>query len=284
MHDLDDRSPATAAPHGWRGAGSLPDRPGDARHRGGRHLAAVPAPTTDAPPHRPLSRIALQRTRHDVLRTALGFARDAWGADGAFAATRRVPGVFPVDVRVGLDAPCWTGVVVRSGRGMGGRVIEERGPRTSDDYLQDASITADYVPIMRRESVRATAVVPVEDLSGGTHATGPAALLYVTSRDVGAPGDRVLVELLRIADMAAVGLAHLGETAPDPLPVVETSLTPRELELLELLARGCSNRQIAEDLVISPSTVKAHLGRIYRKLGEPSRLAAVAAARRAGLV
>lgn len=255
----------------------------------------MPEPAERAP--RPLSPIALQRTRHDVLRTALGFARDAWGAGGAFAAsnpdaaavrgtaTDRAPVPFPVGARIGLDASCWADVAVRAGRGLGGRVLQDRRPRTSDDYVRDGSITPDYVSIMRQESVHAVAVVPIEDLSARATAGVPAALLYVTSGAVGAPGDRVVTELLRIADMAAVGLVHAVDNgAPSGDETPATPLTAREQELLQLLAAGCSNRQISDDLVIAPSTVKAHLARIYRKLEAPSRLAAVAAGRRRGLV
>ena len=55
-------------------------------------------------------------------------------------------------------------------------------------------------------------------------------------------------------------------------------LTPRELEVLALLARHLTNRQIAEELVISPVTVKTHTLRIYRKLDVRGRQQAVARA------
>jgi LuxR family maltose regulon positive regulatory protein len=56
-------------------------------------------------------------------------------------------------------------------------------------------------------------------------------------------------------------------------------LTPREMEVLALLARHLTNRQIAEELVISPGTVKTHTLRIYRKLDVRGRQQAVARAR-----
>jgi len=55
-------------------------------------------------------------------------------------------------------------------------------------------------------------------------------------------------------------------------------LTPRELEVLALLARHLTNRQIADELVISPGTVKTHTLRIYRKLDVRGRQQAVARA------
>ena len=54
------------------------------------------------------------------------------------------------------------------------------------------------------------------------------------------------------------------------------SLTAREREVLNLLARGNSNREIAEELVITNKTVKNHLSRIYEKIGVHSRSEAIA--------
>ena len=53
-------------------------------------------------------------------------------------------------------------------------------------------------------------------------------------------------------------------------------LTPREQEILRLLAEGCSNAEIAARLSIKEPTVKSHLWRLYRKIGVGSRTAAVA--------
>jgi len=62
------------------------------------------------------------------------------------------------------------------------------------------------------------------------------------------------------------------------------SLTAREIEVLQLLAFGHTNRDIAEKLFISPDTVKTHLEHIFEKLGASDRTAAVAEALRRRLI
>jgi pimeloyl-ACP methyl ester carboxylesterase/DNA-binding CsgD family transcriptional regulator len=62
-----------------------------------------------------------------------------------------------------------------------------------------------------------------------------------------------------------------------------TGLTPRELEVLALVAHGNSNLQIASELVISPYTVNRHVSNIYAKIEAPNRAAATAYALRHGI-
>lgn len=61
-------------------------------------------------------------------------------------------------------------------------------------------------------------------------------------------------------------------------------ISSRENEVLELLARGCSNREIAEALFVSPNTVKTHLSNVYEKLGVSRRTQAVRKARSLRLI
>lgn len=63
-----------------------------------------------------------------------------------------------------------------------------------------------------------------------------------------------------------------------------SSLTPRELQVLKLVADGNSNREIGHTLMLSEATVKSHLVHIYDKLGVRSRTSAVAAAREQGVI
>ena len=62
------------------------------------------------------------------------------------------------------------------------------------------------------------------------------------------------------------------------------SLSDREREVLDLLARGCNNAEIAERLYLSLSTVKHHVSRVLDKLGVDNRLQAAAYAIRHRLV
>ena len=61
-------------------------------------------------------------------------------------------------------------------------------------------------------------------------------------------------------------------------------LTPRELEILQLLSEGCSNKAVSERLFVSLQTVKTHVAHIFEKLEAKDRTEAVATAMRRGLV
>ncbi|MFJ1705103.1 response regulator [Kitasatospora sp. NPDC088346] len=92
---------------------------------------------------------------------------------------------------------------------------------------------------------------------------------------------------------AAVHAAARGETVLAP-PVAarllgrvrsgRPTLSPRESEILQLLAEGLANRQISKRLFISEATVKTHLVHIYGKLGVDSRTGAIAAGLGSGLI
>lgn len=67
--------------------------------------------------------------------------------------------------------------------------------------------------------------------------------------------------------------------SPQPVQPLIEPLTPRELEVLELIAAGLTNQQIAEELIISVGTVKWYTSEIYGKLNVGSRTQAVARTR-----
>ena len=95
-------------------------------------------------------------------------------------------------------------------------------------------------------------------------------------------------ELLAAERSAAEGDSTLSPTVANRLMTrvrtPRTSLTPRELEVLKLVASGSSNREIGRTLLLSEATVKSHLVHIYDKLGVRSRTSAVAAARKQGVL
>ena len=64
----------------------------------------------------------------------------------------------------------------------------------------------------------------------------------------------------------------------------QLGITPRELEILGLIAAGLSNREIAQKLFVSESTVKTHSSRLFDKLGARRRTQAVQLAKQAGLI
>ncbi|GAA4290370.1 hypothetical protein GCM10023178_77480 [Actinomadura luteofluorescens] len=90
-----------------------------------------------------------------------------------------------------------------------------------------------------------------------------------------APGLARLDELT--GGLAAAGL---DEPSGSPRPV----LSPRELDVLSYVAIGCTNAEAAERLGLLPETVKSYLRSAMRKLDSHTRLEAVTAARRAGLL
>jgi DNA-binding NarL/FixJ family response regulator len=105
-----------------------------------------------------------------------------------------------------------------------------------------------------------------------------------------------LLKNVQPAELArAVRLAHDGDTLLDPsvatklvdaiaeAPVQRTTLTPREEEVLGLIARGLSNKRIAFELGLSQKTVKTHVAHVLSKLGVADRTQAAVYAVRAGI-
>ncbi|MGI9621814.1 MAG: helix-turn-helix transcriptional regulator [Acidimicrobiales bacterium] len=135
---------------------------------------------------------------------------------------------------------------------------------------------------------------------GGQFAWHRARALYFLGTALVQAGNRedataVLLEAKELC--ASIGAAPLhqsitqliGNAGLDPAShpsegAGNTALTPRELSVLRLVAEGRTNRQIGEELFISPKTVSVHISRAFQKLHVENRTEAAAAARQAGLI
>ncbi|MEX1019026.1 MAG: response regulator transcription factor, partial [Litorilinea sp.] len=104
-----------------------------------------------------------------------------------------------------------------------------------------------------------------------------------------------LEQLTAALHAASVGLRVLGpellpprvgEFSPDAIESEQTvePLTPREMDVLQLLAQGLPNKSIARELAVSEHTVKFHMNSILSKLNAQSRTEAVVNAGRAGII
>ena len=101
----------------------------------------------------------------------------------------------------------------------------------------------------------------------------------VSGIDAAARGEAVISPRI-----AAKVMRRLRDAAPAVKEALDVELSERELDVLSLIARGHDNSGIAEQLSISPHTVKTHVSAILEKLGVENRIQAAVRAIRAGLV
>ena len=89
-----------------------------------------------------------------------------------------------------------------------------------------------------------------------------------------------------LADQVGSSLlpALVGMVGPQEVPDQVALLTPKERQVLVWVAKGHSNKEIAEELFMAPGTVKTHLAHIYAKLGVSGRHEALARAVALGLL
>jgi ATP/maltotriose-dependent transcriptional regulator MalT len=99
-----------------------------------------------------------------------------------------------------------------------------------------------------------------------------------------ATGRRGLRSVAALVAGASAGLVAWLVLVPWDLSEIDEQLSERELEVLQLMAAGRSNREIAEALVVVVDTVKKHVGRVMDKLGAANRTQAVTRARELGLL
>jgi DNA-binding NarL/FixJ family response regulator len=183
-------------------------------------------------------------------------------ADG-FAAVevvrRRRPDVVLMDIRMpGLD-----------------------GLRAAEQILGDADSTTAVVMLTTFDVQRYVYEALRLGASGFLLKDAPADRLLDAIR-VAAAGEALLAPEItrRLVERFAAGGRPLDPAGRERLAV----LTARELEVLRLIARGRSNREIAVDLVLGENTVKTHVGRVFSKLDLRDRAQAVIVAYETGLV
>jgi DNA-binding NarL/FixJ family response regulator len=183
-------------------------------------------------------------------------------ADGAAAveASRRLdPDVVLMDVRMPvLDGLAATRQLLGDRRGDRPRVLILT-TFDLDDYVYEA-LRAGASGFLLKDAPAADLVHAVRVVAAGEALLAPS----VTRR--------------LIAEFAA----RPGQRRPRPTDL--TALTPRETDVLRLIARGRSNAEIAADLVVAEQTVKTHVGRILAKLQLRDRAQAVVLAYETGLV
>jgi two-component system response regulator DesR len=127
----------------------------------------------------------------------------------------------------------------------------------------------------------------IRQVSPGTRVlliSGAGRMSPAAARAAGASGfvskDLDAAEVTRAVHMVGQGMTLFPPKVAQPAPL----LSEREREVLSLIAAGSTNREIAEQLFLSPHTVKEHTSALYRKLGARNRAEAVQRAQRIGLI
>jgi DNA-binding CsgD family transcriptional regulator len=134
------------------------------------------------------------------------------------------------------------------------------------------TVVPEHAPVARREFERKLDGAPFTDYEVDVVTLDGRRLRAVIS-SVMIPGDD--------PDRAVFAVAWLE---PQPPRVIATDLTPRQKQVLQLLAQGRSTEQIAADLHLTTETVRNHVRHVLKGLGAHSRLEAVVVARRQGLI
>jgi PAS domain S-box-containing protein len=137
----------------------------------------------------------------------------------------------------------------------------------------ETTVAPEDIPVARREFQRKLdGAAPVTDYE-----------IDVITRD----GSRVRAEISSVPipgddpDRAVFAVAWLDR---QPAPAAKTTLTPRQNQVLQLLAGGASTERIASELHLTTETVRNHVRHVLKALGAHSRLEAVVLARRQGLI
>ena len=180
------------------------------------------------------------------------------GAEAVQIATRLRPDVVVMDIRMpvlnGIDATRHlTSLSARTGRVL---VLTTFG---DEEYLLEA-LRAGASGFLLKNSSAEQLIGAVRIVAAGDALLAPSVTRTVIER-------------------------YLAASAPSRSAAsVLEQLTPREIEVMSLMARGLSNREIADELVLGETTVKTHVARILTKLAVRDRAQVVIAAYESGLV
>jgi DNA-binding NarL/FixJ family response regulator len=179
------------------------------------------------------------------------------GEQAVHSALRLRPDVVLMDIRMpDLDGIAATRQITGAPGGPAARVLIVT-TFDLDEYVYDA-LGAGASGFVLKDSSADQLVGAIRVVAGGEALLAPS----VTSRLIG---------------------QFAPQRAPEPPPGLD-ELTARELEVFKLLARGMSNAEIAESLVVSDSTIKTHVAHLLAKLGLRDRVHAVVLAYESGLV
>jgi DNA-binding NarL/FixJ family response regulator len=203
----------------------------------------------------------LVRAGFRLILEAAGFAVVGEAPDGATAvalAAAERPDVVLMDIRMPvLDGLAATRQLMASGAGAPKVVILTTFDL--DDYVYEA-LRAGASGFLLKDAPRADLIAAVRVAAAGDALLAPS----VTRR---------LIEAFAVRPAEAL-----------PAPSRLASLTPRERDILLLLARGRSNTEVAGELVVSEATVKTHVAHLLAKLGLRDRVQAVILAYETGAV
>jgi RNA polymerase sigma factor (sigma-70 family) len=215
---------------------------------------------------------ALLDTQPDF--TVLGTAAD--GAAALQTCRSVCPDVVLMDVRMpGMDGiEATRRLLAGSGPDGGGSAGCDRVPKVLilttfdlDEYVFDA-LRAGASGFLLKDATAERLFEGVRVVAAGEGLLAPA----VTRR--------LISEFARLRPATSAASAGLAAA----MPPVLSSLTPRETEVLRLVAEGLSNTEIARRLVVTEETVKTHVSRLLAKLGLRDRTQAVVLAYESGLV
>ena len=205
---------------------------------------------------------------HDLFRTGLRALLEDEGfevtdAPGGAEGARRARGFQPDVVVMDMNMPEMTGVEATP-------LVLEAAPAASvlmltiatDDHRVLGAVRAGASGYLLKDA-------PLEEIAAGVQAA--------------ANGHSAIAPRVAGALLNSVRTAVPVEPAP-PKSTELPDLSARELDVLELLADGCDNTEIAARLYLSPSTVKNHVSKLLDKLGVDNRVQAATFALRNGLV